>query len=98
MLKYLYIPTVMLISVTSYTQVIYMGDVDVVTVKVPRELKKKMKQLNINWSQFVRECIERKMDEQKISEASRRLDDIRGRGEQVPTKELTSWIREDRER
>jgi hypothetical protein len=75
-----------------------MGEVDVVTVKVPRELKKKMKQVDMNWSQFIRECIERKMDEQRIREASRRLDDIRGRGEQVPTKELVSWIREERER
>jgi hypothetical protein len=75
-----------------------MGEVDVVTVKVPRELKKKMKQVDMNWSQYIRECIERKMDEQRTREASRRLDDIRGRGEQVPTKELVSWIREDRER
>jgi hypothetical protein len=75
-----------------------MGEVDVVTVKVPRELKKKMKQIDMNWSQYIRECIERKMDEQRTREASRRLDDIRGRGEQVPTKELVSWIREDRER
>jgi len=77
---------------------ICMGEVDVVTVKVPRELKKKMKQVDMNWSQYIRECIERKMDEQRTREASRRLDDIRGRGEQVPTKELVSWIREDRER
>ena len=75
-----------------------MGEVDVVTVKVPRELKKKMKQTDMNWSQYIRECIEKKIDEQRIREASRRLDDIRGRGEQVPTKELASWIREDRER
>jgi len=75
-----------------------MGEVDVVTVKVPRELKKRMKQVDMNWSQFIRECIERKMDEQRIREASQRLDDIRGRGEQVPTKELVSWIREERER
>jgi len=88
----------MLIWVTLYILLICMGEVDVVTVKVPRELKKKMKQVDMNWSQYIRECIERKMDEQRTKEASRRLDDIRGRGEQVPTKELVSWIREDRER
>jgi len=32
-----------------------MGDVDVITVKVPRELKKKMKQVDMNWSQFIRD-------------------------------------------
>jgi len=88
----------MLIWVIPYILLICMGEVDVVTVKVPRELKKKMKQVDMNWSQYIRECIERKMDEQRTREASRRLDDIRGRGEQVPTKELVSWIREDRER
>jgi len=88
----------MLIWVTPYILLIRMGEVDVITVKVPRELKKKMKQVDMNWSQYIRECIERKMDEQRTREASRRLDDIRGRGEQVPTKELVSWIREDRER
>jgi len=75
-----------------------MGEVDIVTVKVPRELKKKMKQVDINWSQFIRDSIERKMEEQRMMEASRRLDDIRGRGEQVSTEELVTWIREDRER
>lgn len=98
MMNYLYIPMVMLIWVTSYIPLICMGEVDVVTVKVPRELKKKMKQADMNWSQYIRECIEKKIDEQRIREASRRLDDIRGRGEQVPTKELVSWIREERER
>lgn len=88
----------MLIWVTSYIPLICMGEVDVVTVKVPRELKKKMKQVDMNWSQFIRESIERKIDEQRIREASRKLDDIRGRSQQVPTKELASWIREDRER
>ena len=89
---------VMLIKVFLYILWIYMGEVDIVTVKVPRELKKKMKQVDINWSQFIRDSIERKMEEQRMMEASRRLDDIRGRGEQVSTEELVTWIREDRER
>jgi hypothetical protein len=89
---------VMLISKYSYILWIIMGDVDVITVKVPRELKKKMKQVDMNWSQFIRESIERKMEEQRMTDASRRLDDIRGRGGQVSTEELVSWIREDRER
>jgi hypothetical protein len=38
------------------------------------------------------------MEEQRMTDASRRLDDIRGRGGQVSTEELVSWIREDRER
>ena len=75
-----------------------MGEVDVITVKVPRDLKRRMKQIEMNWSQFIRESIERKMEEQRMLEASRRLDEIRERGEEVSTEELVAWIRGDRER
>ena len=75
-----------------------MGDANVVTVKVPRELKERMKRVRVNWSQFIRESILRKIDEQRLREASARLDEIRMRSKPVPTDELVSWIREDRER
>jgi post-segregation antitoxin (ccd killing protein) len=75
-----------------------MGQVDVVTVKVPSELKKKMKQVNVNWSEYVRDCIQRKIEEQRMKVASAKLDEIRARSKPVSTNELVSWIREDRER
>ena len=75
-----------------------MGDANVVTVKVPRELKERMKRVKVNWSQFIRDSIQRKIEEQRMREASARLDEIRMRSKPVTTDELVSWIREDRER
>jgi hypothetical protein len=78
--------------------VLQMEQVDIITVKVPCELKKKMKQVNVNWSEYIRESIKRKIDEQKLKDASAKLDEIRLRAKPVSTEELVSWIREDRER
>jgi len=75
-----------------------MGQVNAITVKVPSELKKKMKQVEVNWSEYVRECIQKKIDEQRMKAASAKLDEIRARAKPVPTEELVAWIREDRER
>jgi hypothetical protein len=81
-----------------YIFLIHMGQIDVITVKVPSELKKKMKQININWSEYIRESIKKKIDEQRLKAASVKLDEVRMRAKPVPTDELISWIREDRER
>lgn len=75
-----------------------MGKVSVVTVKVPNELKRKMKQVRVNWSKYIREAIQKKIEEQRLKAASAKLDEIRTRSKPVPTDELVSWIREDRER
>lgn len=75
-----------------------MGQVNAITVKVPNELKKKMKEVNVNWSEYVRDCIQKKIDEQRMKTASVKLDEIRARTKPVTTEELVSWIREDRER
>ena len=71
---------------------------EVITIKVPKELKKQMKQLNINWSQYIRESIQQKVDQQKRKEAFLRLDQIRAKAKPVSNNELVGWIREDRER
>jgi post-segregation antitoxin (ccd killing protein) len=75
-----------------------MGQINVITVKIPSELKKKMKQVKVNWSEYIRESIQKKIDEQRMKAASANLDEVRTRVKPVPTKELVSWIREDRER
>lgn len=75
-----------------------MEQVDVITVKVPSELKKEMKQVKVNWSQYIRECVQKKIDEQKMRVASARLDEIRKTTKPTSTEEIVSWIREDRER
>ncbi|MFQ6074600.1 MAG: hypothetical protein ACE5Z5_00500 [Candidatus Bathyarchaeia archaeon] len=70
----------------------------VITVKVPSELKKRMKGIKINWSEYIRGAIQKKIEEQSMKDASSRLDEIRARVKPVPTDELVSWIREYRER
>ena len=75
-----------------------MEQVNVITVKVPSELKKKMKQVKVNWSEYIRECVQKKIDEQELRAASEKLDEIRKRTKPTSTQEIVSWIREDRER
>jgi hypothetical protein len=75
-----------------------MEETNVITVKVPSEMKKNMKQINVNWSQYIRECVQRKIEEQKLKAASAKLDEIRKRTKPTSTQEIASWIREDRER
>jgi metal-responsive CopG/Arc/MetJ family transcriptional regulator len=75
-----------------------MSQVNVITVKIPSELKKEMKQVKVNWSEFIRDSIQKKIEEQKLKSASAKIDEVRIRTKPVPTEELVSWIREDRER
>jgi len=76
----------------------YMGQINVITVKIPSELKRKMKQVKVNWSEYIRDSIQRKIEEQNLKAASAKLDEVRTRVKPVSTDELVSWIREDRER
>jgi len=74
------------------------GKVSAVTVKVSDELKEKMKQVRVNWSEYIRRAIQKKIEEQKLKTASAKIDEVRKRAKPVSTDELVSWIREDRER
>ena len=75
-----------------------MGKASAVTVKVSGELKEKMKRVKVNWSEYIREAIQRKVEEQRVKAASARIDAVRKRAKPVSTDELVSWIREDREK
>ncbi len=75
-----------------------MEQAEVITVKVPSELKKQMKRVDVNWSQYIRECVQKKVDEQKRKEAAVKLEEIRRRGKTVTEEELLNWIHEGRER
>ena len=69
-----------------------------VSVKVPEEIRKLMRKVDVNWSEYLREAIEIKIRVEMAKDATRRLDEIRERAGKVPTEELVRWIREDRER
>ena len=53
----------------------------VITVKIPKAMKKEMKKIELNWSQYIRECLQDKIDEQKKREAFEKLDQIRKRSQ-----------------
>ncbi len=72
------------------------GEIDVITVKIPKTMKKDMKKIELNWSQYIRECLQTKIDEQKKREAFEKLDQIRKRSKPTTNEEILSWIREDR--
>ena len=68
------------------------------TVKIPEEMKKGMKQIDVNWSEYIRQCVQKKIDEQKRRKAFEQLEEIRKHTKPTSTEEIVSWIREDRER
>lgn len=51
---------------------------------------------DVNWSEYIRKSIAKRIDENEIRKASAKLDEIRSKSKPVSTKELVSWIREDR--
>ncbi len=51
----------------------------------------------MNWSDYIRKSIESKIQETELRKASQKLDEIRSKSKSVSTKELVSWVREDRE-
>ena len=69
-----------------------------VSVKVPEELRKLMRSVNVNWSEYLRGLIETKARVEMARDAVKKLDEIRERAGKLPTEELLKWIREDRSR
>ncbi|AJB42868.1 hypothetical protein TCARB_1832 [Thermofilum adornatum 1505] len=37
----------------------------IITVRIPEELKKKMREIDINWSEYIRSAIEKRIEEEK---------------------------------
>ena len=67
-----------------------------VTIRVPDELKEKMKNTKVEWSEEIREFIETRINCLELSEA---VDEVANRAEKRTTKiDSTNLIREDRER
>lgn len=69
---------------------------EVVSIRIPKELKKRMKEMNINWSEEIRSFIEekvrehrRKMKLKEINEMLRNVRTQKGRA--------VRYVREDRD-
>jgi len=74
------------------------AEVAVITLKVPKQLKTQMKNVKINWSEYIRQCVQSKIDQQRRQEALDNLAEIRKHTKPVSNDELLSWIKEGRER
>lgn len=70
----------------------------VITVKLTEKLKADMKTVDENWSEYIRQCIQKRIDQKRRQEAFDGLAEIRKRSKPVSNDELLSWIREGRER
>jgi len=69
-----------------------------VTIKVDEELKKKMKMVRINWSEYIREAIRRRIElEERKRAAEKLLEDLRKGKHVVPKGFINKTIREMRE-
>jgi len=75
-----------------------LGSLVNVSVKVPEELRESMRQVDVNWSEYLREVIKARIREELAKEASKKLDEIQARAEKVPTEVVVRWLREGRER
>jgi len=69
---------------------------NVVSIRIPQELKKKMMEFDINWKNYLVEAIEDKI---KQLEAERVLKEIDKMNKGLKTSKVPSWklIREDRD-
>ena len=69
-----------------------------ITVKVGRELKERMKKVRINWSEYIRDAINRRIQlEERRRAAERLIEDLKAGGCTVPKGFINGSIRELRD-
>ncbi|MGQ4892109.1 MAG: hypothetical protein ACP6IP_06430 [Candidatus Njordarchaeia archaeon] len=72
---------------------------DVVVIRIPNELKKEMKKIKINWSEYLREKIRERIRKEKLKQIWDEIEELKKLIPPSPTKDFsTRSIREDRER
>ena len=69
-----------------------------VTVKVDEDLRRKMSEVKINWSEYIRDAIRRRIElEEKKRAAEKLLDSLKKKRHVVPSGFINETIREMRE-
>ena len=72
---------------------------DVITSRIPSDLKAKMKKHSeINWSEVLREAIIKRIEIEERLEAVREIDEVKRRMRPVEKGQLDRWLKEDRGR
>ena len=69
-----------------------------ITIKVDEELKKKMKTVKINWSEYIREAIRQRIElEERKHAAEKLMESLKQRKHVAPKGFINKTIREMRE-
>lgn len=50
---------------------------EVVSIRVPKELKEEMRRLDVNWAEYLRSSIEERVRLERIKRACREMDEVR---------------------
>jgi len=70
---------------------------DVISVRVPKELKRMMKEINVNWSEEIRRFIEEKIKEYRKLKALEEIDSMLSDIPEVRAGTAKNYVREDRD-
>lgn len=71
---------------------------DTISFRVPTKLKEDMKKVGVNWSQEVRQFIERRVRQSKKEEAIKKIDSVLSRMPGAEKGTASHYVREDRDR
>lgn len=70
---------------------------DVVSFRLPKEIKEEMKKIDIKWSEEIRKFIEMRIKKYKKEEAIRKIDNILKMLPETPKGTASRYVREDRD-
>ena len=70
---------------------------EVISFRIPKDLKKAMKEVEINWSEEIRKFIEAKVREYKRKKALEEIDAMLADLPRVKRGTVRSYVREDRD-
>lgn len=71
---------------------------EVISIRIPRELKEKMKKVDIDWASFIRGVVEEKVREERKKSAKKLMDESRRktRGVKFDSVEVVRNLRDER--
>lgn len=69
---------------------------EVFSIRIPKELKEEMSKLDFDWGEYLRGAIEEKVKAEKMSRASRAMDELRKKTTNVKF-DSAKVIREERD-
>ncbi|ASI98379.1 type II toxin-antitoxin system VapB family antitoxin [Thermococcus celer] len=70
---------------------------EVLSIRIPRELKRKMKEVDVNWSEEIRKFIEAKVREYRKKKALEEIDKMLAGLPETEKGTARKYVREDRD-